>query len=108
MSNRPLTAAIGGLAASLTLLMPGPAQADAVETRSCVGTESSQTCVTRWRENVGNPHIIQVPALVSEQDIAESKERDRLWLARCQPEVRPDRYGVPRYVYSRPGCEFGS
>ena len=107
MSNRQLTAAIGGVAASLTLFMSGPAQADAVRSTSCGGTFWSQSCVTRWRENVGNPHIIQVPAL-SEQEIAESKERDRLWLARCQPEVRPDRYGVARYNYSRPGCEFGS
>jgi hypothetical protein len=107
MSNRSLTAVISGLAASLTLLMPGPAQADAVESTSCVGTRWSQSCVTRWRDNVGDPHIIQVPPL-SDQEIAASKERDRLWQARCQPELRPDRYGVSRYVYSRPGCEFGS
>jgi hypothetical protein len=107
MSHRPLTAAIGGLAASLTLLVPGPAQADALETRSCVGTESSQTCVTRWRENGGNPHIIEVPPL-SEQEMAASKERDRAWQERCQPRIRTDQYGVARYVYSRPGCEFGS
>ena len=107
MSKRSLTTAIGGLAASIMLFMPGPAQADAIRSTSCVGTFWSQSCVTRWRDNVGDPHIIQVPPL-SDQEIAASKERDRLWQARCQPELRPDRYGVPRYVYSRPGCEFGS
>jgi hypothetical protein len=106
MSKRSLTPAIAGLAASFTLLMPGAAQADKVRSTSCVGTYLSQSCVTRWRENVGNLHIIEVPP-VPEQEIAASKERDRLWQARCQPEIRPDRYGVSRYVYSRPGCAFG-
>jgi hypothetical protein len=107
MSKRQLTMAIAGFAASLTLLMPAPALADAVRSTSCVGTFRSHSCVTRWLDNVGNPHITEVPPL-SEQDIAASKERDRLWQARCDPVIRPDQFGVPRYVYAKPGCEFGS
>jgi hypothetical protein len=105
--SKPLTIAIGALAAWLTSLTPVPAQADSVESTSCVGTFWSQSCVTRWRDNVGNPHFIEVSPLRSEQDIAESKERDRLWQARCKPLVERDRYGVGRYTYAQPGCEFG-
>jgi len=108
MSNRMLMAAIGWLAASLSLLVPQLAQADAVESTSCVGTFRSQSCITRWRDNAGNPHIIEVPPLRSEQDLAESKERWRLWQARCKPLLDRDRYGVARYVYAQPRCEFGS
>jgi hypothetical protein len=32
---------------------------------------------------------------------------DRKWLARCRPILKYDHYGVARYHYSAPGCEFG-
>jgi hypothetical protein len=28
-------------------------------------------------------------------------------MARCRPTFRQDKYGMPRYVYAAPGCEFG-
>ena len=37
----------------------------------------------------------------------ESLARDRKWLAFCKPVVVKDRYGAERYVYDKPGCEFG-
>jgi hypothetical protein len=103
-----LNAAIAGpaLLASLTLLMLSPAQADNVRSTSCVGSRWSLSCVTSWRTGVGNPHVIEVTPR-SEEEIAESKERERQWRARCQPTLRQDQYGVSRYVYAGRGCEFG-
>jgi len=34
-------------------------------------------------------------------------ERKRRREARCRPSVRQDNFGVARYVYAIPGCEFG-
>ena len=41
------------------------------------------------------------------QEEAESAERERQWEARCRPVVKQDQYGVSRYQYAAPGCEFG-
>jgi hypothetical protein len=32
---------------------------------------------------------------------------DHKWEERCRPTIAQDRYGVPRYQYAAPGCEFG-
>jgi hypothetical protein len=93
--------------ASMTLLMLSPAQADNTRSTNCVGSRWSVSCVTTWRSGVVDPYVRElVPR--SEQDIAESKERERQWHARCRPMIQEDRYGVSRYVYAGSGCEFGS
>jgi hypothetical protein len=109
MSNRILNSAIAGPAvlAALTLLMLSPALADNVRSTSCVGTRSSTSCVTTWRRGVVDPFVREL-APRSEQEIAESKEREQKWRTRCRPTVQQDRYGVSRYTYAGPGCEFGS
>ena len=109
MSNRMLNAAIAGPAvlASLTLLMLSPALADNTRSTSCVGSRWSVSCVTTWRSGVVDPFVREL-APRSEQEIAESKEREQQWRARCRPTIQHDRYGVARYVYAGPGCEFGS
>lgn len=53
-----------------------------------------------------SPHIILVPPLVGEARAA-AEARDRQWVERCRPQIRQDRFGMPRYVYVAPGCEFG-
>jgi hypothetical protein len=63
-------------------------------------------CVETHRELV-NPYVIEVPQPKSEKDIADAAARDRLWQARCRPVIRQDQYGVRRYHYSAPGCEYG-
>jgi hypothetical protein len=103
-----LNAAIAGPAAlaSLTLLMLAPALADNTRSSNCVGTRGSVSCVTTWRSGVVDPFVRDL-APRTEQEIAESKERERQWQVRCQPTIENDRFGVGRYVYARPGCEFG-
>jgi hypothetical protein len=104
-----LNAAIGGPAAlaSLTLLMLSPALADNTRSTNCVGSRMSVSCVTTWRSGVVDPFVREL-APRTEQEIAESKERERKWEARCRPVIERDRFGVARYTYAGPGCEYGS
>jgi hypothetical protein len=48
-----------------------------------------------------------VPEPLDEAEKARVMARDRRWRARCRPVVENDRFGVARYHYSAPGCEFG-
>jgi hypothetical protein len=66
----------------------------------------STSCVEIRRE-LTNPYIIHVAPPTTAEEIADAKERDRQWRARCKPVVKQDVYGVPRYSYSAPGCDYG-
>ncbi len=65
----------------------------------------SSSCV-EIRHELINPYVIHVapPAGAEERQVAE---QERLWRARCHPVAKQDRYGVNRYVYAAPGCEYG-
>ena len=67
---------------------------------------SDGSCVETRRELV-NPHLIRVPQPQTEQEMADTATRERLWQARCHPVIRQDQYGVRRYHYAAPGCEYG-
>src|SRR5262249_27335857 len=67
-------------------------------------TYDSTSCVEVRRE-LSNPFIIQVPPMQGEN--REAENRERLGRARCKPAMKMDRYGVDRYSYAAPGCEFG-
>lgn len=109
MLNRKSTAATTGLVALAILALPlmlSPARADGVRSRSCVGAGDSYTCVTSWRYGAKDSNTAAGPA-PTPQELAESRNRERRWLARCRPVVRQDAFGVPRYHYAAAGCEFG-
>lgn len=36
-----------------------------------------------------------------------SPEQRKAWQDRCKPTTHVDRYGVERYRYAQPGCEYG-
>ena len=78
-----------------------------VETTHCFGTRFSSSCVSVFREGRDSLHVIAVPQPATEQERAAAEARDRRWVARCNPAIRQDRYGMLRYVYSAPGCEYG-
>jgi hypothetical protein len=106
MSNREWTAiAVAALAALTHLALP--ARADSMGSLSCVGTFGAFSCVAIHRKNVGDPHAKTVAEPDAAREKAESEKREKRWLARCHPTVRQDRYGVERYVYAAPGCEYG-
>ena len=81
----------------------GSANAGGIDVTNCVGSFFGFSCVERWGPAV-DPLVRHPPD--PHQD-AESAERERKWVARCRPVVKQDRYGVERYQYAAPGCEFG-
>lgn len=83
-----------------------PASADYIRSSNCLGSGGMSSCITRWSDG-GDPHIIEVPQPFSEDERDRAAARDRKWVARCKPVIHQDRYGVPRYYYAAPGCEFG-
>lgn len=110
MSRRfSLSAWLAALALLLLSMMAAPARSHTpgTSTFSCVGGYGTGSCVVIRRPGVSNPHVISVPAPQSDADRQDADARDRIWFDRCRPLVRQDRYGMPRYSYGAPGCEFG-
>jgi hypothetical protein len=85
---------------------PPPSVTDTV-VGSCVFHRGASHCVRQYRYGDRGTNGIQRLREPSEQEIAESRERERRWVARCRPHLRPDAHGVNRYVYAAPGCEYG-
>jgi hypothetical protein len=82
------------------------AHADGLAAGGCVGSRASLNCIVRWGE-ARDPYIRAVPQPADDVERKQAAERDRKWEARCKPTIAQDRYGVPRYQYAAPGCEFG-
>jgi hypothetical protein len=74
---------------------------------SCLGSApKSFNCAGRWDMAPGDVYVRLVPE-PGEAQKAALKERDRKWLAHCRPVVERDDFGVARYHYAAPGCEYG-
>jgi hypothetical protein len=102
------TAAYVATLAAIAMLPGSPAQAGGVSTTNCInGWDGATSCVEVWRDGLRDPFVVSVPPPTSPQDVADTATRERLWQARCRPVVRQDMYGVRRYHYSAPGCEYG-
>lgn len=80
---------------------------DGVEDHNCLGGENALSCQRIFHTVRRNPHVIAVPQPVNDQERAAAEARDRRWVERCRPVIRQDAYGVPRYQYAAPGCEYG-
>jgi hypothetical protein len=104
-SAAPITAALA-LAVLFWGVDVAAAQTAVIVNGGCIGARHSINCATRWGP-AGDPYVRLVPQPLDAAAIARAKERDRRWVDRCRPVVAPDRYGVPRYHYAQPGCEFG-
>jgi hypothetical protein len=97
-------AAAGSLIVLTTIC--GVAYAAGTALGGCVGGGGALNCVVRWGE-AGDPYIRTVPPPADETERTRAAERDRKWEQRCKPVITQDRFGVPRYQYAAPGCEFG-
>lgn len=74
---------------------------------SCIFSGGAVHCVRQFRYgDRGNSGILSLRE-PSPEDVAESRERERRWVERCRPQLRPDALGVNRYVYAARGCEYG-
>lgn len=93
------TAAAGAIALGL-LLAIGQAHADYMRHHTCFRLGGVLNCNTTWSQT-------PEPRQLTEQEQAESAERERLWLNRCKPTFKQDDLGVVRYVYAAPGCDLG-
>ena len=98
MSKLTILAGLAALLSALSL----PAQADSLRSNSCIYVRGSMSCVTKWQH-----WEAQTPQPLTEQELAEIREREELWQARCRPLIQQDDFGVRRYVYAAPGCEYG-
>jgi len=94
-----------GVAIILSVMTWTSTYAGGVSDTNCIGTWQDFDCVTRWGPP-GDPFVRLVPE-PGEQEKARMTARYRRWLARCRPVAEYDHYGVARYHYSAPGCEFG-
>jgi hypothetical protein len=94
------------MAVMVSALTWTPAHAGGNLNGGCIGGWSEVNCGMQWGPDV-NPFVRIVPQPYGEAEQARAIERDRKWLARCRPVVAVDRYGVSRYRYAAPGCEFG-
>jgi hypothetical protein len=102
-SSRPIVGGIVALALLATSVPLAPAKASGTDVTNCIRSFGEYSCVERWN-STGDPSARRAP---DPQEEAESAERERQWEARCHPVVREDQYGVARYQYAAPGCEFG-
>jgi hypothetical protein len=93
-------------AVTVSVMTSMPAHAQGVIVGGCVGRWGSFSCVTRWGI-AEDPYVRMVPQPEDGAEQAQAVARDHKWLNRCKPVLAEDRYGVPRYVYAAPGCEFG-
>ena len=76
---------------------------------SASGWMIEQGGVRVWGEGpLPNPYIRSVPQPELQADKDTADARERAWVKACEPKLVRDHYGVQRYTYSKPGCEFGS
>ena len=95
------------MASAPALAQPQPQPQQGTSTLNCIGNWYGASCFRTWRDGPFNPHVISVPGPQSDEERATAAARDRRWVERCRPLIQQDRYGVMRYSYSAPGCEFG-
>jgi hypothetical protein len=95
-----------GVVIGLSATMLGSAHAAGVGGLSCIGGFRSLNCMAQWGFP-GDPYIRPVPETLGEADKAQAATRERRWLIHCHPVIAHDAYGVARYRYAAPGCEYG-
>jgi hypothetical protein len=108
MLTRLIRITLGGGVALLLLLAAAiePVLAGGAGALTCFRTRGSVSCVAQWGAS-RDPHIRQIPGARDAEEDAAIAEREKRWVARCRPVVRQDQYGVGRYHYAAPGCEYG-
>lgn len=93
-----------GIALMTSLVLASTAAAQTVTT-DCSWQRGRSTCTEKstvpslWPD----ARIIYIEPSID----PDAATRDRRWLAECVDGIAKDRYGVGRYVYKAPGCEWG-
>ena len=105
-SHSRLAACIGAALVLALTTSIAAAQAGEISTTNCVGKHGSFNCATEWRRAV-DPNVRIMPEPLDAAERARIIAADRKWIARCRPVKTTDMYGVARYRYAAPGCEYG-
>ena len=105
-SARRTVAKVGAVMILSVLTASSAAYAGSVINLNCVAGTGSFNCVAQWA-TAGDPNVRVVPESLGDAQKAQIAARDRKWLTQCHPVIERDRFGVARYRYSAPGCEFG-
>lgn len=95
-----------GAATVLSAVTLTPAWAGSVVNLNCVAGAKSFNCVAQIA-TAGDPYIRAVPEALGEMQKGQIVARDRKWVAHCHPVAERDSFGVARYRYAAPGCEYG-
>jgi len=103
-----MAAIVAACALSLTASAATMNSADAqeIEIGGCVASWGGANCLDYWGPP-SDPFIRLAPQPTTPEAQALAKRLDRRWVARCRPSIRQDQYGVARYHYAMPGCDFG-
>jgi hypothetical protein len=101
------TSALAALAWSASFAPAAAQRVTDTVVGSCIFSGGAVHCAKQYRYGDRGNNGIQSLKEPDQQDMAESREREARWAARCKPQLRHDRYGVNRYVYAAPGCEYG-
>jgi hypothetical protein len=108
LSRRAAWTVAGSLA--MQAVLTGGAFAGYTSSGGCISTgffSGSINCVHTKSKGYGGIARIYTVDEPRAEDVAAAMERDRKWMDRCKPVIRQDAYGVGRYHYAAPGCEFG-
>lgn len=88
-----------GLALAAALAITAPI--DGAQAQGVISCDFAVGVTCLWGQSDGGlGKVITVPP-------STDTERERVWEDRCEPGITIDRYGVSRYRYLHPGCEFG-
>jgi hypothetical protein len=97
---------LAAVAASVVVVgaLATPVQAQQTTTQTCkrnfVG--GGETCTTTVQNGTG-----QAPQKITRQEAIDETARIAKWEEVCKPRISRDRYGVARYSYAQPDCEYG-
>lgn len=91
------------LALAYVLLSSGSAAAQYTNSTFCYRMGKSFACHSALGFGVARGNTLTVAPDESPEALARAAK----WEQYCKPHVVPDRYGVGRYVYAKPGCENG-
>jgi hypothetical protein len=104
------SAAVVAAAIALSLIASATtmnsAAAQEIHTGGCIASWGAFSCADLWA-TPSDPFLRLAPQPTTPEAQAGAKSRDRRWVERCRPTIRQDRYGVARYTYAMPGCDFG-
>lgn len=113
LTNRPAgkspastSFALFGAAIALSAMTLTSAYAAGAGGLNCIRGAGSFNCVLQWG-TAGDAHVRVVPEPVGEAEKSLAAARDQRWQTHCRPVIERDAYGVARYQYAAPGCEYG-